>query len=44
MCHFTYERPSTLLEHFSNDKIRAVARMLDQKMEQLARRLGGISA
>ena len=38
-CYFTYERPSTLLEQFNNDEIRAVARMLDQKMEQLAVRL-----
>lgn len=41
-CYFTYERPSTLLEQFNNDEIRAVARMLDQKMEQLAVRLGRI--
>ena len=40
----TYERPSTLLEQFNNDEIRAVARMLDQRMEQLATRLGGIGA
>ena len=38
-CHFTYERPSTVLEHFSNDAIRSVARVLDQKMELLAERL-----
>ena len=44
ICFLTYERPSTLLEQFNNDEIRAVARMLDQRMEQLATRLGGIGA
>src|SRR5215510_14183377 len=38
-CHFTYERPSALLEQFNNEEIRMVARMLDQKMETLAERL-----
>jgi hypothetical protein len=38
-CHFTYERPSGLLEQFQNEEIRAVARLLDQKMESLADRL-----
>ena len=43
-CHFTYEKPSTVLEQFSDDEIRAVARLLDQKMEQLATRLEGAAA
>jgi len=38
-CHFTYERPSTLLEQFQNEQVRVVARMLDQKMESLANHL-----
>lgn len=38
-CHLTYERPSTLLEQFQNEEVRAVARLLDQKMESLAARL-----
>jgi len=38
-CHFTYDRPSGLLEQFKNQEIRAVARMLDEKMEKLAGRL-----
>jgi uncharacterized protein (DUF302 family) len=40
-CHFTYERPSMVLEQFGDDEIRAVARLLDQKMEHLATRLEG---
>jgi uncharacterized protein (DUF302 family) len=38
-CHFTYDRPSALLEQFGNEEIRAVARILDQRMEILADRL-----
>ena len=34
--HFTYDRPSTVLEQFNNSEIRAVARMLDEKMASLA--------
>jgi len=37
--HFSYDRPSGLLEQFDNEEIRAVARILDQKMEVLADRL-----
>ena len=40
-CHFTYERPSKLLEQFKNEEIRVVARLLDRKMESLAERLAG---
>jgi hypothetical protein len=29
--HFSYDRPSGLLEQFDNEEIRAVARILDQK-------------
>jgi len=35
-CHFTYDRPSALLEQFGNDEIRTIARVLDQRMERLA--------
>jgi uncharacterized protein (DUF302 family) len=38
-CHFTYDRPSKLLEQFKNVEIRVVGRMLDRKMESLADRL-----
>jgi uncharacterized protein (DUF302 family) len=34
--YFTYERPSGLLEHFKNEEIRVVGRMLDRKMESLS--------
>ncbi|MGH9875807.1 MAG: DUF302 domain-containing protein, partial [Pyrinomonadaceae bacterium] len=34
--HFTYDRPSTVLEQFENSEIRAVAKMLDEKMASLA--------
>jgi uncharacterized protein (DUF302 family) len=37
--HFTYDRPSRLLEQFDNEEIRTVARVLDQRMEVLADRL-----
>jgi uncharacterized protein (DUF302 family) len=40
-CHFTYERPSKLLEQFKSEEIRVVGRMLDQKMESLAVLLAG---
>lgn len=34
--HFTYDRPSTLLAQFEDSEIRAVAKMLDEKMAILA--------
>jgi uncharacterized protein (DUF302 family) len=34
--HITYDKPSSLLEQFQNDKISAVAQMLDRKLEELA--------
>ncbi len=34
--HFTYDRPSTLLDQFENEEIRAVARILDKRMRSLA--------
>jgi len=34
--HFTYDRPSTLLGQFENSEIRAVAKMLDEKLASLA--------
>jgi hypothetical protein len=42
-CHFTDESQSKLLEQFKNEEIRAVGRMLDQKMESLAPRLARLS-
>jgi uncharacterized protein (DUF302 family) len=33
--HFTYERPSTSLSQFDDAEIRAVARVLDEKMARL---------
>jgi uncharacterized protein (DUF302 family) len=38
--HFTYDRPSSLLEQFQNAKIGAVAQLLDQKMSALTAWLG----
>jgi len=38
-CHFTYERPSTFLAQFEDDRIRAVGTMLDEKLADLAARL-----
>ena len=38
-CHFTYERPSRVVEQFDNEGIRATARILDERMESLADRL-----
>jgi len=37
--HFTYDRPSTLLAQFDDEKIRAAAEMLDDKLKTLASRL-----
>lgn len=34
--HFTYDRPSTLLAQFGDGEIGAVAKMLDEKMADLA--------
>ena len=34
--HFTYDRPSSLLEQFKSDDVTAVARMLDDRMSRLA--------
>ena len=39
--HFTYDRPSSLLQQFENDDVTAVARMLDDRMSRLAERLAG---
>jgi uncharacterized protein (DUF302 family) len=39
--HFTYDRPSSLLQQFANDDVTAVARMLDDRMSRLAQRLAG---
>jgi hypothetical protein len=39
--HFTYDRPSTLLQQFENDDVTAVARTLDDRMLKLAERLAG---
>jgi len=38
-CHFTYDRPSGLLEQFKNEEIRVLGHILDRKMESLAHRL-----
>ncbi len=37
--HFTYDRLAGLLEQFDNEDVRAVAGILDQRMETLATRL-----
>jgi len=37
--HFTYDRPSTLLQQFENDDVSAVARTLDDRMPRLVERL-----
>jgi hypothetical protein len=34
--HFTYDRPSALLGQFDDAQVRAVAKMLDEKMDALA--------
>jgi uncharacterized protein (DUF302 family) len=35
-CHFSYDRPSTLLAQFEDDQIRAVGEILDEKLADLA--------
>ena len=37
--HFSYDLPSSLLEQFSNGEMRAVGRVLDDKMATLAARV-----
>jgi hypothetical protein len=39
--HFTYDRPSTLLQQFENDDVTTVARLLDDRMAKLAEYLSG---
>lgn len=39
--HFTYEKPSSSLGQFDDEEIRAVAKMLDEKMSELASYLAG---
>jgi hypothetical protein len=39
VCHFTYDRPSTLFGQFSNSEIHGVAKMLYEKMANLAGKL-----
>ena len=34
--HFTYDQPSSLLGQFANDEIRAIAKILDDRMKNLA--------
>ncbi|HEX4129775.1 MAG TPA: DUF302 domain-containing protein [Pirellulales bacterium] len=36
MCHFTYDRPSTLLQQFDDAEVRRIAGILDEKMARLA--------
>lgn len=38
-CHFSYDRPSTLLAQFEDDQVRAVAELLDRKLADLAAHL-----
>ncbi len=35
-CHFSYDRPSTLLAQFKDERIRAVGEMLDERLADLA--------
>lgn len=35
-CHFTYDRPSSVLAQFEGDQIRAVATLLDEKLAALS--------
>lgn len=39
--HFTYDRPSTLLQQFSDEAITSVAQMLDDRMTKLAEYVTG---
>jgi uncharacterized protein (DUF302 family) len=39
--HFTYDRPSTLLQQFTHEDVKAVARMLDERMSKLAEHVTG---
>ncbi len=34
--HVAYDKPSTLLAQFHNDKVEMIAQMLDQKLNGLA--------
>jgi uncharacterized protein (DUF302 family) len=34
--HFTYDRPSSLLQQFNHEDVMAVVRLLDERMSQLA--------
>ncbi len=38
-CHFSYDRPSTQLAQFDDGETRAVGRMLDEKLAELASHL-----
>ncbi len=39
--HLTYEKPSTSLAQFKSEEVRAVAKILDERMSTLAQQLGG---
>ncbi|GAB1544339.1 hypothetical protein NUACC21_70150 [Scytonema sp. NUACC21] len=39
----TYDKPSSLLKEFQNEKISAVAQMLDRKLEELAIAAAGVA-
>jgi uncharacterized protein (DUF302 family) len=39
--HFTYDRPSTLLQQFAHEDVKAVAQMLDERMSKLAEHVTG---
>jgi uncharacterized protein (DUF302 family) len=41
IAHFTYDRPSTLLQQFNQEDVTAVARMLDDRMAKLAELVTG---
>jgi uncharacterized protein (DUF302 family) len=41
VAHFTYDRPSTLLQQFNQEDVTAVARMLDDRMAKLAELVTG---
>lgn len=43
-CHFSYDRPSTLLAQFEDGEIRAVGQLLDEKLAELASHLSSAPA
>ena len=39
--HFSYDRPSSLLQQFDNEEVMSVARILDDRMSKLAEHVTG---